>query len=225
MGQGTMAFQDRNFIEDINMKINRLKNGEIPFDDCFVTFFFSQVRNALERDNELHRYEYICFYSNWILHPQVDRNSVGQKIGQGVVSVLKNKQIPIDLKTKELNKHIGQWCLQADLKVFCGKYQVDMFFLDDERWKAIFGQLARLLIWKPINLTKYDLAKVSSGEIDGVNYDGHPVFWLSSDGPGQRLLLNVAIVGVGQSFSPSLIHDHSQNGTIIFEAGLFHDAR
>lgn len=222
--QDALIFHERDFVSDINTKFARFKKQEIKFDDCLVVFFFSQVRNILERDKVTSTYPYIDLYSNWMLHPQIDKNAVGKKIGEDIAKILKSESIGNHEKTKTLNESVGQWRLLEDIKTFSEKYNIDNPLLSDDWWKIAYSTVVRLLTWKPINLIRYVPAKISANEIDGINYDTYPVLWLAA-APGEQVLLRVALLKDDSQFSATLINQHQLHDILVFEAGLFHDAK
>ena len=217
-----MSYRSRNVIEDLKVKIKRLRDG-VPLEDCLGLYIFSLLRTHIASDQLMDKFPYIKFYADWMLHPKLDFNKTGKVVVKNLTEVVRDTKIPVNLKTQEINRKLGHTVLHKELKDFFSEYKIDDMFLEDKVWKNTFGTLARLVTSKPINLKGDKSAHFKASEISGVEYESYPVFWLYAE-PGEGVKSYIACVSINMEFTEDLILNHSTNGTIIFEAGLYWDA-
>lgn len=217
-----MLFKKRDLIEDLKIKVQRLRN-QVPLEDCLSLYIFSILRSHIESNNLNAKFPYIKFYADWMLHPKLDFNKTGKTVVKNITEVIKNNQIPLTLKTQEINRKLGHLVLHEELNVFFEENGIDNMILKDENWKSTFGTLARLITSKPISLKGEISAHFKANEISDVNYDGYPTFWLHAKS-GEAIKSYIACIKMDDEFSEDLIAENEVNGTIVFEAGLFWDA-
>jgi hypothetical protein len=217
-----MTYRERDILGDLRVKLQRLRNGA-PLEDSLGLYIFMGLRSHLEKYSLNDRFPYVKFYADWMVHPKLDRNSTGRKIVTDIIEALKNNQIAPEHKTLEINRKLGLAVLRNEMNTFFTENDLDKIFLEDPHWQAFFGQIARLVTAKPIDLDGRPDALCRANEISEVDYDSYPVFWLFSE-PGARIDAYVACVRVGETFSEDLIARHEENGTMIFQSGLYWDA-
>ena len=117
---GSVPFIERNYIQDISIKLARLRHP-LPwcrraFREETELFIFAQIRSHLEHQNRLGDFPYIHFFANWMVHPQLTQVTMGARIAQKIVEVLGNNNIPLERKTVEINVRLGSENLRNELK-------------------------------------------------------------------------------------------------------------
>jgi hypothetical protein len=217
-----MTFKERDLISDLQVKLRRIREGK-PLEDCLGLYIFATIRCFLEQNALKDKYPVISLFSDWMVHPKLDRNKIGKKVVENIVGVLRNNGIPFEQKSQEINRKIGYIVLQKELSDFFQCHGLDLLMLEGDNWKFTFGQIARLITSKPIDLKDHELAHFKAGEIPEVKYDGFPVFWLYGE-PGKNINSYTACVETGKIFSKDLIEGQASNGTVVFKAGLYWDA-
>lgn len=217
-----MPYRERDLLQDLRIKLNRLRNGG-ALEDTLSLYLFAIIRSYIERHDLHDTFPVTKFYADWMVHPKLDRNKVARQIVLALMETLKNEEIPVQEKTRELNRRLGHTALHTELRDFFNQNNLDQMILGDENWRLSFGQISRLTVSKPIDLKGHEPAAFAAGEIPGVEYDGYPVFWLHGE-PGARVDLFIACVQEDNDFSEALIANNATNGTVIFQAGLYWDA-
>lgn len=217
-----MSFRERDLLQDLRVKLNRLRAGG-TLEDSLSLYLFAVIRSHIEKHNLHDEFPVTKFYADWMLHPKLDRNAIGRQTVLALTEVLKDEEIPDQNKTRELNRRLGHTVLHTELREFFDQNNLDQMILENGNWRLAFSQLSRLIISKPIDLKGHTPAAFTAGEIPGVEYDGYPVFWLHGE-PGTRTDLFIACVQNESDFSEALIANCATNGTVVFQAGLYWDA-
>lgn len=137
---------------DLLKKLNALIQLQ-PRYEGDVVYFFILVRKLSELHGLKKVFPTISLICDWIVHSQIDRNSLGFKVLSGIDKELfekfvVNKNTPYDRKTTKaqelaIEKQLAElWNLRAELKWLFKHYHLTLSFLTTE---SVWNKFKRLL--------------------------------------------------------------------------------
>ncbi|MCG8749464.1 hypothetical protein [Tenacibaculum finnmarkense] len=120
-----------------------------------VSFFFTNIRQILEKEKLNSEYPKIQFFSNWLVHPELSRKNTTELILLEMRSTIVehfNEQTEIAI---ELSKTINLVKLRVEILEFLEKFDIEKGFLEhQEYWNNMELTLLHLLLDKPVFFDK-----------------------------------------------------------------------
>lgn len=116
-----------------------------------VSFFFTNIRQILEKESLNTEYPKILFFSNWLVHPELSRKNTTESILLEMRSaIVEHFKEQTEIAT-ELSKIINLAKLQEELIAFLDRFSIDDGFLKrQEDWNNMELTLLHLLLEKPV---------------------------------------------------------------------------
>lgn len=208
----------RNFSQIIDRLLERFQNREIDFDDHVACYFMANLRQMLEASNQMTNYPTLNLYTNWCLHPKLDRNNISQQVLSSIISVLPtaNEQDPtfIDM----VNKNLRGEDLQNEI-IRLSNNNFRNIFNDNALWRKMFGVILNLVTNKPLaplqNIPANSTLRIMAGATPTINHNSTIRLWLHGE-RGQQAEWTIAVVPDGTTFD---INDLSN--VQVFNGGVF----
>ena len=120
-----------------------------------VSFFFTNIRQILEKEKLNSEYPKILFFSNWFVHPELSRKNTTESILLEMRSAIVehfNEHTEIAI---ELSKTINLKKLRVEILAFLEKFDIEKGFLKrQEDWSNMELILLHLLLDKPVFFDK-----------------------------------------------------------------------
>jgi len=120
-----------------------------------LSFFFTNVRQVIEKENLHSKYPKIHFFCNWLLHPELNRKNTTESILRDMKEAIKehrNGKTDIGL---ELSKKINLPNLRLELISFLKDFDIEVGFVKlNSYWKNFESILLHLLLEKPVFFDK-----------------------------------------------------------------------
>lgn len=213
-------FNERNYVSDLNVKMDRLVSKKVQFDDQFAVYMFTQIRCLLEYKRSGYRFPTLMLYANWIVHSKLDRDQVGAGLLMRIVQVLReNLESDKDVAQK-VSAEFGVEKVKDELKTLFAENGINPLLVG-EKWREVIGQILRLVVSKPIVLdNRRRVGVLPAYTINTVTYNGYPCLWLSGSS-GEEVRCNIAILREDDDFSMSLVREHDRHQIFIYNSGLF----
>lgn len=114
--------------------------------ECQVVYILVEIRKLLERLKDKNNFSVLNFYSNWALHPEIDKTSSIRPILEKIEEAILRKTYDVNaimaiVDFEEFCKEIG---------TFLGKFAINNPFLKIDYWRKFRRLLVGVLIDCPL---------------------------------------------------------------------------
>ena len=120
-----------------------------------LSFFFTNIRQILEKENLNSEYPKTLFFSNWLVHPELSRKNTTESILLEMrTAIVEHFKEQTEIAT-ELSKIINLKKLREELTRFLDRFDIDSGFIKSEQdWSKMEMTLLNLLLEKPVFFEK-----------------------------------------------------------------------
>lgn len=136
-----------------------------------LSFFFTNVRQVIEKENLNSKYSKIHFFCNWLLHPELTRKNTTESILKEMQEVIVehlNEKTEIEI---ELSKKLNLPKLKQELILFLKYINIEIGFIKLKHyWKMFESILLHLLLEKPVLFDR--IPELKTNENTNYNFKG-----------------------------------------------------
>lgn len=156
--------------EEIITKLKRAL-GEPIEKECQVVYILAEARKLLERLGDKNNFSVLNFYSNWTLHPEIDRTSsirpLLERIEETILKTQKYDPLII-MKMVNFDK------FRSEIGTFLERFNIDNPFVNIKFWRDFRRTLVAILIDCPLKPNYGEITEfrfVKAPDKDDVSYE------------------------------------------------------
>lgn len=209
----------RSYSQIIDRLLERFLNQEISFDDPVACYLFANLRQLLEQNNVQNIYPALNLYTNWILHPELNRNKVSNEVLSTIIESLPQESIVSPTFIDIVNQNLRLENLQQEIIDLSERYVFRNIFLDASQWRQMCGVILNLITEKPLapplKLKAESNLRISPNNSAIIKEDSTIRLWLHGQ-RGQQAEWTIAIVPERRTFDMANL-----DGLQILSGGVF----
>lgn len=135
-------------IDQIIAKLQTLLTQDVPLNsEMEVVYYFVEIRKLLEKNNIAKEYPTAGFYSDWCLHPIIDREKSIERISEILTHIEEGNGY------QGMSEIISFKHLKREIRELNRRFQLPNFTTDDDIWLGFTKNLRNVLIEQSIEIS------------------------------------------------------------------------
>lgn len=135
-------------IDQIITKLQKLLTEDVPLNtEVEIVYYFVEIRKLLEKNNLAKEYPTAGFYSDWCLHPIIDREKSIERINEILTHIEEGNGY------QGMSEIISFKHLKREITELNRRFQLPNFTTDAITWLRFIKNLRNVLLEQPIEIS------------------------------------------------------------------------